>query len=55
MNDEYDCKEQIPCLKFKSNNTNYCNIIIASSQNKKCLANPDYIEGNNSNLCIEKY
>ena len=30
MNDEYDCKEQIPCLKFKSNNTNDCNIIIDS-------------------------
>ena len=53
--DEYNCKEQIPCLKFKSNNTNDCYIIIASSQNKKCLANPDYIEGDNSDLSIEKY
>ena len=29
--------------------------IISSSTNKKCLANIDYIEGDNSNLCIEKY
>ena len=41
----YTCKEQIPCLKFKRNNTDDCNILIAFSLNKKCLTNPDYFGG----------
>ncbi len=53
--DEYYCKEQILCLKFKSNNTNDYNKLTASSPNKKCLSNPDHTEWNSSHRKIFLY